>query len=207
MKKLTLTKNVLIYLLIAIIALNIIAYFLPYYRSHYVSSYNSDEEIKVVYLYSGYVSVSPFTAMVLIIPIMGITFLLTNFKNSKPFSFAFIASQLMTNILLLLSVKSYIEDRTSDSYTYTSLYGYNMCIAATVLLAITLTSVIVIHIIIYVKTKNSNNFCDNDSHKPKSEIDIFKERITILDDLKQSGVLTDSEYEQKRNEIVKELKL
>ena len=58
-----------------------------------------------------------------------------------------------------------------------------------------------------VKTKNSKNFCDNDSHKPKSEIDIFKERITILDDLKQNGMLTDSEYEQKRNEIVKELKL
>ena len=207
MRKLTLTKNILIYLLIAVIALNIIAYFLPYYRSHYVPSYNGDEEIKVVYLYSGYIAVSPFTAMVLIIPIMGITFLLTNFKNSKPFSFAFIASQLMTNILLLLSVKSYIEDRTSDSYTYTSLYGYNMCIAATVLLAITLISVIAIHIIIYLKTKNSKNFCDNDSHKPKSEIDIFKERITILDDLKQNGMLTDSEYEQKRNEIVKELKL
>lgn len=199
MKKLTLTKNILICLLIAIIALNIIAYFLPYYR---VSSSNSNKEFKDIYLYSNY-SFSPFSVMVLIVPILAITFLLINFQNSKPLSFAFSASQLMTNILLLLSLQNYIEDRTS----YITIYGYNLCIAATVLLAIALTAIITVHIIIYLKTKNDQIFYYDDDQEPKSEIDIFKERITILDDLMQNGLLTDTEYDQKRNEIVSELKL
>ncbi len=131
MKKSPITKHATTIILIAIIVLNIITYFMPYYKSTYSPTFG-DKEVTNMYLYSGYFSVTPFTTMTLIIPILAIVFLLTDFKNGKPLSFALFASQFMSNILLILSTKSYTTNRQSSNYNYSIMYGYYMCIVMTV---------------------------------------------------------------------------
>ena len=182
---------------------------MPYYKSTYSPTFG-DKEVTNMYLYSGYFSVTPFTTMTLIIPILAIVFLLTDFKNGKPLSFAFIASQFMSNILLMLSIKSYLLDRQSNSYEYNLTYGYYVCIVMTILLALALICSITIYIIIERKNSAQPQSHTKQIDPPvikKSDIDIFKERISALDELKKDGVLNDIEYEQKRNEIVKDLKI
>lgn len=209
MKKSLITKHATTIILIAIMVLNIITYFMPYYKSTYSPTYG-DKEVTNMYLYSGYFSVTPFTTMTLIIPILAIVFLLTDFKNGKPLSFALIASQFMSNILLILSTKSYLLDRQSNSYEYNLTYGYYMCIVMTILLALALICSITIYIIIERKNSAQPQSHTKQIDPPvikKSNIDIFKERINTLNELKNDGVLNDDEYEQKRNEIVKELNI
>lgn len=208
MKKTLNIKHITTIVLIVVITLNIVTYFMPYYKSTYSPTYG-DKEVTNMYLYSGYFSVTPFTTMTLIIPILAIVFLLTDFKNGKPLSFALIASQFMSNILLILSTKSYTTNRQSSNYDYSIMYGYYMCIAMSVLLAIALIYAIIVYVLnkhkLTTQTQPQNNQITTSTIK--SDIDIFKERISTLDELKKDGVLNDIEYEQKRNEIVKDLKI
>lgn len=210
MKKLNTVNLVLKIVLIVFIALNIITYFMPFYRQIYESSYSQDNSTTKVYLYSGYLSVSPFTSLTLIIPIMAIVFLLTNFKSSKGIAFGLTASQIMTNIVFLLSISNLLDNNSNINYTYKPLYGYNVCIAFTILLSLALVATITVFIVSKQISKRQqlmqlNN--ENTSDNVLSPIDIFKKRIKTLEELKQIGVLTENEYEQKRNEIVQEFKI
>ena len=200
------TESIFKWIILGIALAHLISYFMPIYESVYKGSY-SDPETTLVYLYgsgaSSYIIVS-FTN--LLIPIVSFVFLFANFKNSKLFFYGFSFTYIINCIFTILNLSKSINNNTSSYYEYSFQYGYYIFIVTMVLLALTIMGEFVIYLILKHKELEPKAEQKEQIHQD-SKIDILRKRIELLDDLKNQGILTESEYDEKRAEIIKELKV
>ncbi len=202
MKRLKKTQAVFTWIVLGVAIANLLVYFMPMFQSVYRGG-----EPEFGYLYgssSSYLIVS-FTN--LIIPITAIIFLFAKFKNSKLFFFGFSLTYIFNSIFTIISLNKAITENDNDYYVYSFKYGYYFYIVTTVLLAVSAICLFIFYLIIKKKEANEESGNISQAQTQDSQIDLLKKRIDILNDLKTSGVLTESEYEQKRLEIIKDLKL
>ena len=99
-----------------------------------------------------------------------------------------------------------IKENTNSNYEYSFEYGYYLYLFTWVLLALAVIGALVIYLI--MKNKELKSETDQTQQvSQSSKIDILRKRIELLDDLKTQGILTEREYEEKRADIIKELKV
>ena len=194
--------NIFKWIILGVAIAHLMTYFMPIYKNTYTYS---DPVTTLVYMYStsSYVLVN-FSS--LLIPIVTIVFLFVNFKNSKLFFFGFSATYIINCIFTTLSLSKLINDNTSSYNDYSFVYGYYFFIVTMVLLALVIIGSFVIYVIL--KHKELKSESEQKQQVPQeSKIDILRKRIEVLDDLKNQELLTESEYEEKRAEIIKELRI
>ena len=194
--------NIFKWIILGVAIAHLMTYFMPIYKNTYTYS---DPVTTLVYMYStsSYVLVN-FSS--LLIPIVTIVFLFSNFKNSKLFFFGFSATYIINCIFTTLSLSKLINDNTSSYNDYSFVYGYYFFIVTMVLLALVIIGSFVIYVIL--KHKELKSESEQKQQVPQeSKIDILRKRIEVLDDLKNQELLTESEYEEKRAEIIKELRI
>ena len=209
MEALKKTEKVFKRLILCIFVAHISTYFMPIYESVYTSSWNDTKTTTVVYWYGsgggGSLSYIIYSSTALIVPILAIAFLFANFKNSKVFFFGLSATYAINCIFTLLTLSQNIKENTNTSYEYTFKYGYHFFI----LTLIFLIAAIIVAFVVYIVALSRNSKIESEQlqRSSDSEIDIIKKKIEILDSLKQQGILTESEYEQKRSAIIEDLKI
>ena len=201
------TESIFKWIILGIALAHLISFFMPIYESVYKGSTYSDPETTLIYLYgsgsSSYLIVS-FTN--LLIPIVALVFLFANFKNIKLFFYGFSFTYIINCIFTTLNLSKSINDNTSNYYEYSFQYGYYIFIITMVLWALAIIGAFVIYLISKHKNLESEAEQNQQVHQD-SKIDILRKRIELLDDLKNQGILTESEYDEKRAEIIKELKV
>ena len=190
------------WIILGIFVAHIMIYFMPIYKYTYKSTY-SDPETTLVYLYGSSSSYSIISFTSLLIPIAALVFLFAQFKNSKLFFFGFSATYIINCIFTILLLSKAILNNNSNSYQYSFQYGYYVYIATLGLLAVA----IIVAFIIYLVQKSKDKREEPTNLHQDLKIDILRKRIELLDDLKNQGVLTESEYAEKRADIIKDLKI
>ena len=198
------TDNIFRWIILGIFVAHILTYFMPIYESIYTSSY-SDPETTLYYMYmSGPYFIVNLSS--LLIPIVAIVFLFANFKNSKLFFFGFSATYLLNCIFTILSLSKITSDNSNSYYEYSLKYGYYLYIVTMALLAVVIISAFIIYLV--RKSQDKKEEPEQSHQSPHdSKIDNLRKRIDLLDDLKNQGILTENEYEEKRADIIKELKV
>ena len=84
-----------------------------------------------------------------------------------------------------------------------------------VLLSIAVICAFIFYLILRCKDSNKDSESTRQSEKSEqthqsfeySQVYDLRKRIELLDDLRRQGILTEAEYEQKRADIIKELKI
>lgn len=142
----------------------------------------------------------------MLVPVFAAIFLFTEFKSSKLFSCGFSLAYIITNIYSFVLIGRAVKE-SGGSYTYTLLYGYYLMLIETVLLLGVVIAALVLYILCKVKEKNTVSATEEQAVTNLSQTDTFKQRIELLNGLKDSGLLTEEEYGQKRSEIISELKV
>lgn len=198
------------WLILGLVIVHLIAYFMPIYESVYSSSYNNTVETDIIYLYTNNSSVllSYYIASSasLLFPILAIVFLFARFKTSKLFFFGFSTTYITNCIFIVLNLSKAIKSNTSSNYAYSYQYGYYFFIVTMVLLSLAIIGALVLYLILkHKELKLESEQVQQVSQD--SKIDILRKRIDVLDDLKNQGILTESEYDEKRADIIKELKI
>ncbi len=203
MKGLKKTDSIFRWIILGIAIANILTYFMPIYESVYRGG-----EPELIYLYgssSSSLVVVGFTN--LLIPIISLIFLFANFKNSKLFFYGFSLTYILNSIFTLIILDNAVSNNSNSYYAYSFKYGYYFYIITSVLLAVTVICSFIFYLIIKKKNPNGEESNAVAASTKDSKIDAFKQRIEVLNDLKNQGILTESEYDQKRSEIVKDLEL
>ena len=208
MKTLQKADSIFKWIILGLTVVNIISYFLPIYDYIYYGSSRSEHTL--CYLYGSNSSYVVFSFSSLLIPIIAIVFMFANFKNSRLFFFGLSAAYIISCIFTILSV-SHLSNYRSDYYRYSLEYGFYIFIVTVALLSIAIIGSFVVYLLFNRKDSKLNNKdskSDFASEPPQqTAIDVLRKRIEVLDDLKKQNILTESEYEQKRSEIVKEIKI
>lgn len=202
MKKLNKTESVFTWIVLGVAIANLLVYFMPMYEVVYRGG-----EPEFGYLYGGSSSYLIISFTSLIIPITAIIFLFAKFKNSKLFFFGFSLSYIFSSIFNIINLNRAITDNDNTYYVYTFKYGYYFYIVTMALLAALSLCLFIFYLIIKKKEANAETEKLSQAQQQDSQIDLLKKRMDILNDLKSQEVLTESEYEQKRLEIIKDLKL
>ncbi|MCH5166060.1 MAG: SHOCT domain-containing protein [Clostridiales bacterium] len=198
------------WIVLGLAIMHLISYFMPIYKSVYTSSYDNTVETKVIYFYTSnasfYISYYIVNSISLLLPITAIIFLFTSFKNSKLFFLGLSSTYIANCIFVLLDLSKAIDNNTNTNNVYIYQYGYYFFIVTMVLFALAIIGVFVIHL--FLKHKNLATVSEQTQQVTQDEkIDVIRKRIEVLDDLKTQGILTESEYEEKRAIIIKELKI
>lgn len=193
--------------ILGIFVIHLIAYFMPIFKVIHIQN---DADVQISYSYIYYGSFGGFSwnyasTSLLLMPIIALTFLFANFKNCRVFFYGFSATYITGCIFQLLAWSKEIYARTSSYYEYQHMYGYNFYVFTLVLLSI----VVVLDLTMYIVSKFLKLKLEPKNLKLASDsnIDTVKSKIELLNNLKQQGILTEGEYEQKRSSIIKELKL
>ena len=200
MKSMKKVDYVFTWIIFGLFVLHLISYFLPFFESK-----SSGGKPELVYFYGGGSFYINSNIINYLIPFIAIVFLFSKFKHGKLFFFGFSAAYLLSNIFVILSIS---KSASSDSsyYEYSLKFGYYFFIVTLVLLAISILCSFIFYLM--MRSEDSNEESEQTrSSSPVSKIYYLRKKIEILDDLKNQGVLTETEYEQKRSEIIAELKL
>lgn len=206
MKRVEKTNKIMVWVLLSLTTLSILSYFLPMYTQKYTSSY-SPSTTNTVYLYNSY-AINPIVSQAIIIPIFAIIFMFTSFRNNRLFSFGFLITTSANNIFCLLYMSRIKKSEyASPSYEYSYKFGYYFLIVVTILLIVAILGSLIIFIIAHHSNHSQNLNYEKNDHIETTEIEILKNRIKTLDELKAANILTEIEYEQKRKEIVDKFKI
>ena len=206
MQTLKKTDNIFKWIILGVAITHILTYFMPIYKNTYKSGTYSDPITTLFYMYGGSSLYLIVNFSNLLIPIVAIVFLFANFKNSKLFFFGFSTTYIINCIFTILSLSKSIKNNTSIYDDYSFVYGYYFFIVTMVLLALIIIGAFVIYLIL--KHKESQSESGQTQQVPQdSKINILRKRIEVIDDLKNQGILTESEYAEKRADIIKELKI
>lgn len=200
------TESIFKWIILGITLAHLVSYFMPIYESVYQSS-SRDPETNLIYLYgsgSSPLIIVNFTN--LLIPIVALVFLFANFKNSKLFFYGFSATYILNCIFTTLNLSNAINNNTSSYYEYSFQYGYYIFIVTMVFLALAIIGAFVTYLILEHKEFEPEAEQKEQAHHD-SKIDILRKRVELLGDLKNQGILTECEYDEKRAEIIKELKI
>ena len=176
------------WIILGLAIIHLVTYFMPVLESSY-GSWNSSS---LYYWYYGGSVV--YTS--LLIPIIALVFLFANFKYSRLFFIGLSATYFFNSIFNLLGI--------ADAGDF--VYGYYIYVVTFALFVASVVSGFIIYLII--KAKSSKTVAETPSQPfESSDVDVLRKRIELLDDLKNQGILTESEYEQKRKDIIKDLKI
>lgn len=137
---------------------------------------------------------------------MAIVFLFANFKSSRLLFFGLSTTYIINCVFTIISLSKSIKNNASSNYEYTFQFGYYLFIITIVLLTLAIIGAFVIYLILKRKELKTESEQVQQAYQ-NSKIDILRKRIEVLDELKNQGILTDSEYDEKRAEIIKELKI
>jgi uncharacterized membrane protein len=207
------TERIFKWIIFGIALAHLISYFMPIYGvARKSGSAHSDPKTTLFYLYGE--NVSLYLAILLTILFVALVFLFASFKNSKLFFCGFSASYIINCIFATIvssrALSRSMENITSSyyepSYEYSFYYGYYIFIVTMILLALAIIGAFVIYLILQHKELESEAEQKEQAHQDL-KIDILRKRIELLDDLKNQGILTESECGEKRAEIIKELKV
>ena len=203
------TEKILKWLILCIFVTHMLTYFMPIYESIYTSSWDNTKTTALIYWYgyssSGSLTYIIYTSTALIVPILAVVFLFTSFKNSKAFFFGLSATYVINCIFTLLTLSKSIKESTKTSYEYTFKYGYHFFILTLILFIITTVVAFVIYLVAH--SRNSKLESEQLQQSSDSEIDNIRKKLELLVSLKQQGILTESEYEQKRSAIIDAMKI
>lgn len=204
------TDKVLKWIILGLFIAHILTFLMPIFECVYKNSYGNTTETTLYYFYTTFSSLHLSNLFVyatsLILPITALVFLFANFKNSKLFFFGFSVTYLIECIFTIMSLSKSIKNNTSSNYEYTLKYGYHLFTFTVVLLCLTIG----VSFIIYLISKNKDSKPEPiqvQQTSDNSQIDTLRKRIDLLDELKEQGILTEREYEQKRAEIIREIKI
>ena len=199
------------YVILGLVVISLLTLFLPIYEQTYTSTYEETTETTTFYFYgsSYFTYTTTITVMLyaLLVPILSIVFLFMNFKKSRLLSYGLISVYVLDNIFSLLLIKNMIADNTNERYTYTLKYGYSIFVAELVLLCAVVITSLVLYLIDSLCDKKARLRENNQDLSNPTQIDLLKSRIETLNELKDSGIITEEEYEQKRSEIVKNIRI
>ncbi|MCH5350512.1 MAG: hypothetical protein J1F39_00895 [Clostridiales bacterium] len=193
------------WIVFGVFILHLLAFFMPIYSATSQTSY-SDPEVILSYLYSSSSIYLLVYFSELLIPIVAIVFLFANFKSSRPFFFGLMGTYMLNGIFTILSLSRMVLDNTSSYYDYAFQYGYYIYIVTLVFLFIAVISSFIVYLVSKSQNANEDAEASRETYQ-ESKIDVLRKRIELLDDLKRQGVLTEREYDEKRSEIIKDLKI
>ncbi len=206
MEKVKIAKIIFKCLCVVAIILLMLTYIMPVFGSNDGSNKELYYMHHVSYnMYQFFSSISYF-----LIPLMAIAFLFAKMKNNKPIFFGLSSTYIALDIFFLIYLTQSISDKL-DKYDYK--YGYYINIFALMLLVASIAALLITHLI--AKSYENDNIEPTDSDLSSQdtqssrffEIANLQKRLETLNDLKSQGILTKSEYEAKRSEIIKDLKI
>ena len=208
MKALKKTENIFKWIVLGMAIVHFVTYFMPIFKSVY--TYRDTPETEIFYFYTNssslYLSYYFASATSLLLPIIAIVFLFANFKSSRLLFFGFSTTYIINCVFTIISLSKSIKNNTNRNYEYSFQFGYYLFIITMVLLTLAIIGAFVIYLIL----KRKELKIESEQVQPVSQdlkINILRKRIELLDDLKTQGILTESEYEEKRADIIKELKI
>ena len=118
--------------------------------------------------------------------------MISKYKYSETFSLAFYISTFISNLFYLLSMNNALEE---SKFRYSS--GMTLFLISTIMIAICCLVLLIINVL--VKVTNSAIVEINSS--------TLKQSLENLNKLKEQNFITASEYEEKRADLVRQLKL
>ncbi|MDE5549358.1 MAG: SHOCT domain-containing protein [Clostridia bacterium] len=209
MKSIRITNSVLKWIIFALLIISLITMFFPIYQSKYTStstgsnSATTTNKTTYEYGYSSFVTSiwNVYNVFTVLLTVLAIVFLFAEFKSSKIFSFGLIATNVINNFFSIMTISRYVNESSSNTTQYSLSYGYDLMLVETIIL----TLAVILAIIFYAIEKSLES--KGDKKTEDYSLDDLKERLNFLAELRDSEVITESEYEQKRAEIVKQIKV
>lgn len=188
------------WIIFAILIISLFSIFCPVYENEIRKDPLNATKVFITYFY-GY-DVTSYSILISLVPILAIVFLFVNFKNSQLFSFGLSVAYIINNIISVMSIYKFVEAQAESHDNFYSLsYGYYLLIIETILLGLAVILAIIFYAINVIEESKNEGF------KFNGNLDELKKRLDFLTELRDNGVISDVEYEQKRNEIIKGIKI
>lgn len=192
------------WIVFSIIIANILVYFLPIYQEIYM--FGSQKQTSKYYLYEGRYSVSYISIISILALALIAVFMFAEIKNKEYFALAFGSAYFLPDLFTLLTIRKAVKD-TDSSYKYSYCYGYYLFWIVSLLLILSVICWFVIKLLLKRKQANQETKETEELNEELTELDIVKRRLDTLNELKEEGVLTEEEYNQKRANIINDLKV
>lgn len=183
-------RKLVIFLLVISTMLLLLSYFLPYFEVSTKTEVFKDLNKEGFAMYE--MTQYPFTILFILLPILGMVFMSGQSKLSENLSLSFYLATFVSNIFYMLSTNKALLDGT---FKYSS--GMILFLIATI--AIGLCSLYLITIELLVKISNGAIVEVNS--------DTLRKSLERLNKLKEQNFITDIEYEEKRADLVRQLKI
>ncbi|MDE7328695.1 MAG: hypothetical protein K2N57_03000 [Clostridia bacterium] len=172
----------------------ILVCFAPAYGRESSSFDNKDVEY---YFYDhNFPAVNLFTIVILI---LAVTLLFSTLKNGKIFFIGLSFTYFLYNIFTLVTLSNTIEASTSTSYKYKFLSGYYLLI---IFMALYMAVVIAYFVMAIIQ-----RFLENQKGNKNDNVKSLQNKIETISYLKEQGILSEEEYQEKRAKIVENLKI